>query len=185
MEDIIQTITYPQEIWSRADVLSSPCPVPKKSGIYAWYFKEAPPRVPVYGCHKYQGLTLLYLGISPSRENSKRNLAKRIKEHYRANAYGSTLRRSLGCLLSETLDIHLQQIGDSGKRIHFGEGESVLSTWMAKNAFVTWVMQEEPWIFEDKIINQLNLPLNLQGNRSHPFHSTLSRIRKECKDAAG
>ena len=108
MEDIIQTITHPQKLWSRAEVLSSPCPVPKKPGIYAWYFKEIPPQVPVHGCHTFQGLTLLYVGISPSGENSNRNLAKRIKEHYRANAYGSTLRKSLGCLLSETLDIHLQ-----------------------------------------------------------------------------
>ncbi len=185
MEDIIQTITHPQNLWSRSEVLSSPCPVPKKPGIYAWYFKEIPPRVPIHGCHTFQKLTLLYVGISPARENSKRNLAKRIKEHYSANAYGSTLRKSLGCLLSEKLEIHMQRIGNSGKRIHFGVGESVLSTWMAENAFVAWVVQEEPWIFEDKLINQLNLPLNLQGNKSHPFHSTLSRIRKECKDAAG
>ena len=184
MEDIIQTITNPQKFWSRADVLSSPCPVPKKPGIYAWYFKEIPPMVPVHGCHTFQGLTLVYVGISPSREHSKRNLAKRIKEHYTANAYGSTLRKSLGCLLSETLDIHLQRIGDSGKRTHFGEGEHILSNWMAENALVTWVEKEKPWIFEDQIIKQLNLPLNLQGNKSHPFHSTLSRIRKECKGAA-
>jgi len=44
---------------------------------------------------------------------------------------------TLGCLLSEELDIELRRVG-SGKRMTFAEGEGVLSQWMADNAFVCW-----------------------------------------------
>lgn len=140
--------------------------------------------VPTESCVAWQGLTLLYLGISPSGRTSKQNLAERIRYHFNGNAYGSTLRTSLGCLLSEKLGIRLQQIGDSGNRIHFAEGEEILSQWIAENAFVTWVEYDEPWIVEDSLIRRLNLPLNLSGNEDHPFHTTLSKIRRDCKRAA-
>ena len=55
---------------------------------------------------------------------------------------------------------------------------------MAKNAFVTWVVQEEPWKVEELIIHGLNLPLNLQRNEIHPFYPVLSAIRKRCLEAA-
>lgn len=127
---------------------------------------------------------MLYLGISPSRKNSKRNLAKRIREHFRGNAYGSTLRKTLGCLLSEQLGIRMQKVGNSGNRIHFAGGEDVLSEWMAENAYVTWAIVERPWEIEDQLICQLNLPLNLKGNKQHPFHPILSSVRKKCLQMA-
>jgi len=179
-EEIVELLTNPTKLWSRSEVLSKPCPVPQEPGIYAWYFKEIPPKAPVEKCKVVQGLTLLYVGISPRNEDSGENLKKRIRTHYKDDAEFSTLRRSLGCLLREQLDIRLQSIGISGQIIHFADGEETLSEWMQKNAFVTWVMQEEPWTFEKQIIKQLNLPLNLKRNEDHPFHPILSSIRKKC-----
>ena len=58
--------------------------------------------------------------------------------HYRGNAEGSTLRKTLGCLLADHLGIDLRRV-DSGTRRTFGDGEAALSQWMAGNAFVSWI----------------------------------------------
>ena len=88
---------HPQRLFSRSEVLASPCPVPAKAGLYAWFFREVPPGVPTAGCIEKDEKTLLYIGISPdkgSRLSSKENLMRRITYHYRGNAEGSTLRRT-------------------------------------------------------------------------------------------
>lgn len=38
---------------------------PKLPGVYAWYFDQVPPGVPVEGCHEVAGHVLLYVGIAP------------------------------------------------------------------------------------------------------------------------
>ncbi|MFJ4536179.1 GIY-YIG nuclease family protein [Streptomyces tibetensis] len=69
------------------------------------------------------------------------NLRKRVRYHHRGNAAGSTLRLTLGCLRG----LELRRVG-SGKRMTFGKvGEDTLSQWMADNARVCWVEQDEPW----------------------------------------
>ena len=88
-----------------------------------------PPGVPVDGCHEFHGSRLLYVGIAPSRPGgkSKQNLGKRVRQHFRGNASGSTLRLSLGCLLGDELGIRLRPVGASG-RLTFGkDGERELS----------------------------------------------------------
>jgi hypothetical protein len=62
---VYPALLAPQRVWSRAEVLASPSPVPKSPGVYAWYFKKVPPLVPTAGALMIGGLTLLYLGISP------------------------------------------------------------------------------------------------------------------------
>ena len=189
MDDVMSALVSPQKLWSRSGVLTRPCPVPTKPGIYAWYFDDIPPIVPIDGCVTWGKLTLLYIGISPAKPSnstgkaSQQNLRKRIQNHLRGNAYGSTLRMTLGCLLRDNLGIQLHRLG-SGKRIHFAAGEKILSQWMDTNAFVIWVVQEKPWEMEERLIGQMNLPLNLRGNENHLFYSILSRIRKDCKQEA-
>jgi hypothetical protein len=189
MNEEISDLLNPKRVWSRSEVLGMPCPVPRAPGLYVWYFKEIPPRVPTEGCVMWQGLTLLYAGISPSEppriqgKPSRRNLRSRIREHMRSNAYGSTLRLSLGCLLREHLGIRLRLAG-KGKRRTFGEDESVLSEWMGQNAFVSWVVYGEPWLHEEALIETAKPPLNLRGNEDHPFHPILSEIRRQCKGEA-
>ena len=63
-------------------------------------------------------------------------------------------------------------------------GEAKLRSWMAHYARVCWVEHPEPWAVEDWLIRDLFLPLNLAGNRQHPFHSTLSEIRRRAKARA-
>jgi hypothetical protein len=99
------------------------------------------------------------------------------------NAEGSTLRLTLGCLLSKQLGIQLRRVG-SGNRMTFADGETILSQWMEENAFVVWITDPEPWHVEEKIITEVSLPLNLDMNNKHPFHRSLSQIRKAAKESA-
>lgn len=166
----------------RDQVLGRPCPVPARPGLYGWWFRELPAEIDISHCYSRDGLSLLYIGISPRRPPangkppSTQNLRKRIQTHYTGNAEGSTLRKTLGCLLSERLSIELRKVG-SGSRMTFGFGEQVLSGWMGENALVSWIPHDEPWEVEDFLIATLDLPLNLQGNAHNHFHTTLSDRR--------
>jgi hypothetical protein len=59
----------------------------------------------------------------------------------------------------------------------FGEGEAVLSDWMARHARVCWVATATPWLLESQLIRDLILPLNLDQNRHSGFHAELSAAR--------
>lgn len=180
----IKALTHPSLLYSRSAALSKPSPVPAERGLYSWHFRDIPTGVPIDDCLKSGDLTLLYVGISPKNETSKENLRKRITYHYRGNAEGSTLRQTLGVLLAEKSDYPLRRVG-SGKRMTFTHlGECWLDEWMEENAFVCWVKHSAPWEVESEIISNLSLPLNLQDNRNHPFHQTLTAMRKEAKQNA-
>lgn len=173
---------YPEKIYSRTEVMSKPTPVPAVHGVYFWWFKEIPQGVPTEGCITWDGYTLLYVGISPDhrgKPNSRSNLRKRIKTHYSGNAAGSTLRRTLGVLLSGESSFPLRRVG-SGSRMTFTHpGEQWLDAWMERNAKVHWIAAEAPWELEDTLIGSIPLPLNIQGN-SHDFKVTLSGMRSRA-----
>jgi hypothetical protein len=182
--DELAGFVNPVRVYSCADVLGRPSPVPAQDGVYGWWFRKLPPLVVADDCRQHQGLRLLYAGISPNRppQNgrppSKQTPRDRIKYHYTGNAEGSTLRKTLGCLLADDLGIQLRRVG-SGNRMTFVEGEQALSGWMAENAYVSWVVRGRPWELEDELIAELDLPLNLQGNPRNRFHS-VRRVRASC-----
>lgn len=173
---------YPDKTYSRTEVMSRPTPVPAINGVYFWWFKEIPPGVPTEGCLTHEGYTLLYVGVSPNKKgkpNSRANLKTRIKTHYSGNAEGSTLRRTLGVLLATESNFPLRRVG-SGKRTTFTHpGEQWLDQWMEKNARVSWVADEEPWVLEEELISKISLPLNIQGS-SHAFKPILSALRSKA-----
>jgi hypothetical protein len=174
-----QQILYPHKLWNREELLGFSSPLPGKPGIYAWYFSSFPPEIPVHDVYSYQGLPLLYVGIAPSRPGSSSNLRKRIKQHLKSNAYGSTLRLTLGCLLG----LELRRV--STTRMTFAKsGEQQLSEWLSKNAFVAWQQADDPWYLEEQILAEISLPLNLRGNESHPFYPTLRELRQQAKQRA-
>ena len=177
-------------IWSRDEVMSNACPVPKVPGVYSWFFKNMPSSVPTSGCIMRDGKVLLYIGISPSappsngKGPSRQSLWHRVRYHYRGNAEGSTLRLTLGCLLASDLGIELRRVG-SGKRLTFGNiGEAKLSEWMGANAFVTFQICDKPWEVEEKLIASTCLPLNLDLNRHSSFHAELTALRRAAKQRA-
>ncbi|HEX8983268.1 MAG TPA: hypothetical protein VF792_10890 [Ktedonobacterales bacterium] len=186
----------PTRLWSRAEILSSPSPVPRAPGVYAWYFRQIPPQTPLNGCLTHDDLTLLYVGISlkaPPIEGHIRigqSLRHRMRQHLRGNAEGSTLRLTLGCLLSEQLGIALRRVrssssvkgDDAAYRYTFTkEGEARLDAWLERNAYVAWMIDAEPWLVEEELIRSVSLPLNLDQNRHHSFHVTLSAQRKGAR----
>ena len=174
--EMSELLLSPTSIWCSSQVLAQPSPVPEAEGIYAWYFRELPPAVP-HGCApEFQGLQLLYIGISPAYEGSSNNLRKRIRTHFNGNASSSTLRLTLGCLLANKLGLVLQLTGRT-ERLTYGEGEVELSAWLKANAYVAWFKHKQPWSIEDRIIHEVSPLLNLQHNKESVFYSELSGIR--------
>lgn len=172
----------PDRIYSRAEVMSSPTPVPAVNGVYFWWFKTIPPDVPTENCLTHDGYTLLYVGISPDKKgkpNSRSHLRQRIKTHYSGNAEGSTLRRTLGVLLSRVSNFPLRRVGSGTRTTFTRPGEQWLDRWMEQNAKVYWIAHEEPWTLEKELISSIPLPLNIQGN-SHAFKPILSAMRSKA-----
>jgi hypothetical protein len=173
----------PAHLYSRAEVLSNPSPVAKTHGVYAWFFKEIPPGVPIEGCLTHEGLTLLYIGSSPDKKGeayASQTIQQRVRYHFNGNADGSTFRRSLGILLAKKSGFPLRMVGNGKKMTLTKEGEKWLDLWMQENAFVTWEEHGQPWDLENKLFHAISLPLNIQGNKHHPFAAELARVRAEA-----
>jgi hypothetical protein len=164
-------------------VLRRPSPLPVTNGLYAWYFIEVPTIVPTEGCFAVGDKLLLYVGIAPdksSKPNSSQSLRHRIRYHYRGNAEGSTLRRTLGVLLEAKSGFPLRRVG-SGNRITLTHaGERYLDEWMGRNAFVAWIAHPEPWLVEHVILRELSCPLNITDNDHHPFNQILRQMRRDA-----
>jgi GIY-YIG catalytic domain len=186
----LRGLLEPEHLYVRDEVLQRSCPVPAEPGVYAWYFRTLPDsRIESAGLHHANGLPLLYVGISPKRPPadgsppSGQSVRARIRYHYRGHAEGSTLRRTLGCLLAPRLGIELRRVG-SGSRMTFSTGEPILSEWMAENALVCWSVTPTPWEAEEDLIARLDLPLNLDQNSRNSFHSRLVEARAHARQRA-
>ena len=180
-------LTNPDRLYSRSEILSNPCPVPKAWGVYAWFFSQAPGVTPTDGCLVHDSKTLLYVGISPDKPgkpNSKSNISERIRCHYNHNAEGSTLRKTLGILLAEKSGYPLRRVGSGNRKTFTNLGEQFLDQWMEDNAFVCWVEHDEPWELEQTLLKTHSCPLNIQDNGGHAFHGQLRQLRKEANETA-
>ena len=186
-QGLSDSLLRPEALWTRAEFFCRHSKVPKSSGVYAWYFRGLDNIVPCSPCVRHGEFSLLYVGISPSAPPkngaSSQSVRSRLRQHFRGNAEASTLRLTLGCLLADQLGLELRRVG-SGRGFTFSTGEQRLSQWLEENARVVWRCCDEPWIFEEELISVLDLPLNLDQNRRHAFHSELSRIRRDAKTRA-
>jgi predicted GIY-YIG superfamily endonuclease len=170
--------------------------IPCQPAVYAWYFKKIKnlPKnfhYPIENgeiiCQEKNGivLNLYYIGIS----GNNNYLRKRLNQHFNGNAESSTLRYSLGCLLSEHLDIKLQIKAKSSKRFSKNHciklGENVLSKWLSENAFISFFSCDDKTTaekIEKWLISKVSLPLNIEHNSKHPFCRELKKIRKTHRD---
>ena len=101
------------------------------------------------------------------------------------NAEGSTLRRTLGCLLSDQLGIKLRRVGSGSRYTFTNPGEQVLDAWMVQHAFVTWVETSAPRELETYLLSSsLRLPLNLEGNPWHEAVAIVSAARLKARQEA-
>lgn len=171
-------------LFTAAEVCSRPSAIPAAPGVYAWWFDAIPALVPIDGCLRRNGLTLLYVGISPKRPPtngrppSRQTVRSRVRYHFRGNAEGSTLRLTLGVLLG----LELRRVG-GGSRRTFSTAEAALTQWMADHAQVSVLKHPEPWTVEEQLITTLSLPLNLDQS-THPFRPALSGLRSAGKARA-
>ena len=122
-------LLHPVRLYDALDIANRPCAVPASPGVYAFYFDKPPPGIDASGCHWVDQHVLLYVGISPKpppangRAPSRSNLRQRLRTHYYGNAAGSTLRRTLGCLLRDDLGIKLRRVGSGGRYTFTNPGE--------------------------------------------------------------
>jgi hypothetical protein len=181
-ERVIEPLLRPKHLYCAAELLIRPSPVPKSPGVYAWYFDKLPPGIPKDRYHKANGHTLLYVGIAPMKRinprtrPSTRTLHHRLRDHFARNAEGSTLRKTLGCLLSDTLDIRLRRVGNGHRQTFTNPGERQLDKWMAQHARVT-VAGGRRFAFQSAVAAE---PSGLP-----PFVvPTLKSIRKAAREAA-
>lgn len=187
---VVTQLLTPTRLYTRDEVLSRPSPAPRTPGIYAWYFDEQPTGVDVRDCHTIPDGVLLYVGIAPKEpprngtRPSKQTLRHRLRNHYRGNAYSSTLRLTLGCHLAASLGIALRRVGSGSCLTFTRDGELQISEWMSRHARVTWEQIDSPWHPEEHAIKQLTLPLNLQGNSHHPYYPTLKALRAQHRATA-
>lgn len=183
LENLARQLLETQRLYTWAEIEENEKVPPHASGVYAWFFKSIPSVVPIDGCFSREGRMLLYVGIAPKSPRSEATLKSRMRQHFSGHAEGSTLRLTLGCLLEDELDTVLRRVG-SGKRKTFGPFEERLTKWIAKNAAVTWVEVNEPWVLEPYLIQNQNLPLNIEGNSRHPFYDQLRKLRKFARQRA-
>jgi hypothetical protein len=123
------------------DLLSVPAQgavqVPRGPGFYAWWcrrdhladtvspipFEERPPTASEW--------SLIYVGISPSRENSTRDVAARItRNHIGGDVGSSTFRLTLAALLVKRLELQPRSGSDRPRLI----SEQSLSRWIQQAA---------------------------------------------------
>lgn len=171
---LTEAILRPSTLLSGVEIAAKACPIPATGGVYGCWFDVVPPLVDVSGCEAHDGRYLLYVGTSG-------NLARRMGDHYLGTAEGSTLRKTLGCLLADKLDIRLSR---QGKALTFAEGEAVLSDWISQNMSIAWVSTDERHALEAGLIATADLPLNLEGNSRNPFHQTLTELRWKATRSA-
>jgi hypothetical protein len=184
VEEVLRQLTETRPLYRWRDIAQSKVLPPTLGGVYAWFFTAVPSVISTDQCRRRDDMTLLYLGISPESALSRASLRSRIRYHYRGNAEGSTLRRSLGCVLQDTLGTTRRRVGSSGKRLTFGPEEARLTEWMAENAAVAWVEMAEPWRSEGHLISRLALPLNIEMNAAHSFCSALRQLRLTARQRA-
>jgi hypothetical protein len=186
-----EQLLRPVRLYSGSEVCSRPSPVPAQPGVYAFYFNEPPPGIDSKDCHRFDQHALLYIGIAPKppplngTAPSKSHLRQRLRTHYGGNAAGSTLRRTLGCLLSAPLGIRLRRVGSGGRYTFTNPGEQRLDEWMRQHAFVTWVETPAPWELEKHLLcSDLRLPLNVDGNSWQEAVAIVSAVRLKARQAA-
>lgn len=111
----------------------------------------------------------------------------RLRTHFGGNAAGSTLRKTLGCLLSDEIGVSLRRVGGGARYTLTNPGEQRLDAWLATHARVAWVETPKPWRLEREILASglpLPLPLNIRDNPSIAHTQVVQAARERAMRAA-
>ena len=122
----------------------------------------------------------IYTGIA-SKSLRKRDY----RNHFVGNnASRSTLRKSIGSLFG--YDLIPRKEGDLKYKKFKPADEEKLTEWMMSNLLLAFVENADPKSMEDKLIAELNPPLNLEMNHNKvnaEFRALLSKLR--CRPVIG
>jgi hypothetical protein len=133
--------------------------------------------------------TVLYLG------KAEDSLARRVGQHLsEETTSSSTLRRSLGAVLSAKLGLHVRPRREPPtKERDFqnyrfdSEGEKLLTQWIREHVRIKWMpvtSVESAKRAESEWTRNLAPALNIQNNPGGVYVSTMRALRKRCQDAA-
>ena len=146
-------------------------------------FQAHPGFIDASDCHRVGERVLLYVGISPKappangKSPSRSTLRKRLQTHYGGNAEGSTLRLTLGCLLSEELGVQLRRLAVA---------IATLSRTLASKSWIVGCKRMPSCVglkrssleLERRLLSSgLHLPLNIDRKRPTRFFVALSTAR--------
>ena len=137
------------------------------------------PQIPEFSLdgNTYQAI---YTGIA-SKSLRKRDY----RNHFVDNdASRSTLRKSIGSLFG--YDLILRKESDTKHKRFQPADEEKLTEWMMSNLLLAFVENADPESMEDKLIAELNPPLNLDKNDNTvnaEFRALLSKLR--CRPVIG
>ena len=122
----------------------------------------------------------IYTGIA-----SKSLRRRDYRAHFIGNdASHSTLRKSIGSLFG--YDLILRKENDKRHKKFKPNDEEKLTKWMKNNLLLAFVENADPESMEDKLIAELNPPLNLEKNTNmvnKEFRALLSKLR--CRPVIG
>ena len=154
---------------------ASLAPAISSAGAYA-ILLASPDSLPTVGPGR-QGL--LYVGMTDQGLDARNHFQ-------RAHSGFSSLRRSLGALLKETLSLKAIPRGPGNSKTNVRnyrfteEGERALTEWMDRHLLLTQVaIDADLTAFEDDLIALLEPPLNLKG-WPNPQRDTVKRLRAAC-----
>ncbi|MBF4622599.1 hypothetical protein ITJ39_15690 [Clavibacter sp. VKM Ac-2542] len=156
---------------------------PKQMGVYGWWFEPGCLPTPVLPHPTADGFELLYVGIAPRKpaaagSSSKSQLRARLASHAKKDASRSTLRLTLGVLLSDELGL---TAGMQKGRVTWGPvGEQALTAWMQQHARIGWVADDTPWLVEEELLRSVPLPLNISG-KDGAFTQSLALRRQQAR----
>jgi hypothetical protein len=159
------------------------------SGAYFWYFRdigvlfteEMLKKLYLPSVVQHHEYYLLYVGIAEGQ-----SIKERIVDKHLRSAHVSTLRFSIGSLLAHKHNVVPFANAKSGKFAidEAWEIEGRISGIIEENAMLSWIESKQPGVIERTLLGnykQVSFPLNIQGNRQHPFCSTLNAIRSKYK----
>jgi hypothetical protein len=116
------------------------------------------------------GFDLLYVGATMS------HLRRRVLDHLTGNSRSSSLRMTVGALL--TLELGLDPVGDGSRTyFHFGDGERRLTNWLVANTRIACVPSVDPFHEEKQILANAPLPFNISERKRHPYSKYLMTLR--------
>lgn len=160
---------------------------PATAGFYAWWCRveslaDAAPAIPREERFPVDpAWSLLYVGISPSRATSSKNVASRFsKDHVGGNIGGSTFRQSLASLLIANLQLQPKSGGDRSRLT----SEAPLSRWIEASCGATFARSDRPWELEAAVIRLLDPPLNIDKG-ANPFRFEVSARRSALRRSCG